>query len=40
MSELSGILCLFFIVAAFMTSCSNDQPHGRSTPTIIEYVSN
>jgi hypothetical protein len=38
MSELSGVLSLFFIVAAFMTSCSNHPPLGRTSPAIIEYI--
>ncbi|MCC2689299.1 MAG: hypothetical protein K0S21_2102 [Rhizobiaceae bacterium] len=39
MSELSGVLSLFFIVAAFMTSCSsNGSQQGPSTPAIIEYI--
>ncbi len=38
MSDLSGILSLLFIVAAFMTSCSYDPPPGPSKPAIIEYM--
>ena len=38
MSELSGVLSLLFIAAAFMTSCSNDPPLGRKAPAIIEYI--
>jgi hypothetical protein len=36
MSELSGILSLFLIVAAFMTSC-NPQPPQGSSPPIAPY---
>jgi hypothetical protein len=36
MSELSGILSIFLIVAAFMTSCNAETPQG-SSPPIAPY---
>jgi hypothetical protein len=38
MSELPGVLSLFFIVAAFVTSCSGTPQQAPLAPTIIEYV--
>ena len=37
MSELSGIVSLFLIVAAFLTSCNAEPPQGNSPP-IAPYV--
>ncbi|WP_157357755.1 hypothetical protein [Mesorhizobium metallidurans] len=32
MSQLSGIVSLFLIAAAFLTSCDNQQPQQGSSP--------
>lgn len=34
MSQLSGIVSLFLIAAAFLTSCDNQQPQQGSLPAL------
>jgi hypothetical protein len=36
MSQLSGIVSLFFIAAAFLTSCDNPEPQGYSNISIMQ----
>ncbi len=38
MSELSGIVSLFLIAAAFLTSCDNQQSPQRSSPLAPLHI--
>jgi hypothetical protein len=38
MSEFSGVLSLIFIVAAFLTSCNEQQPAQGISPPAFHYL--
>jgi hypothetical protein len=38
MSQLSGIVSLFLIAAAFITSCDNQQPSQGSSPLPVLHT--
>jgi len=40
MSELSGIVSLFLILAAFVTSCNPETTQGHSTPVAPYFAKN
>lgn len=39
MSELSGIVSLFLIAAAFLTSCTGEQVSQENAPPVILHIS-